>query len=57
MAVDGVNIKALDSIWEKDVFIPGYNSPEFAKAFEAEADAAAGTNSVRLVNASMPSAP
>jgi hypothetical protein len=49
MAVDGVSIKALDSKWEKDVFIPAYNSAGFAKAFEKEANAAAGVNSVRLV--------
>ena len=51
MGEDEVTISGLDSSHEKDVFIPGYNTPEFAKAFEAEANAAAGANSVRLVEA------
>jgi hypothetical protein len=51
MAVDGVNIKGLDSRWEKDIYVPAYNSAAFAKAFEAQASAAAGVNSVRLVEA------
>jgi hypothetical protein len=54
MSVDGVDIKALDSSINKDdkeLFIPAYNSPAFAKAFAEEATAAAGANSVRLVQA------
>lgn len=47
--MDDINIKGLDSKWEKDTFIPAYGSALFAKAFAAEATKAAGTNSVRLV--------
>ncbi len=51
MGEDDVTIGGLDSSHEKNIFIPAYNTPEFARAFEAEAAAAAGTNAVRLVKA------
>lgn len=49
--MDDINVAGLDSTWKKDLYIPAYNSPAFAKAFADEATRAAGTNSVRLVEA------
>lgn len=34
MAADGVDVAGLDTAHEKDVYIPAYNTPEFAKAFQ-----------------------
>lgn len=51
MAVDDVDIKALDSNWEKEVHIPAYGSANFAQAFAAKATQAAGTNGIRVVEA------
>jgi hypothetical protein len=47
---DGVKVGALDGGIEKIVSIPAYNTPEFSTAFAKEASAAAGTNSVRLID-------
>lgn len=50
MATEDVSIKALASKFDTERHIPAYNTPAFAKAFAADATAAAGTNSVRLVS-------
>ncbi|KAM3569065.1 hypothetical protein VYU27_008826 [Nannochloropsis oceanica] len=50
MSEDGVDIGALDGGIEKVISIPAYNSPDFSTAFEKEASAAAGTNSIRLID-------
>ena len=50
LSLDGVNVGALDGGIEKVISIPAYNTPEFSTAFAKEATAAAGTNSIRLID-------
>lgn len=50
LSLDGVQIGAMDGELEKVLFVPAYNTPEWSKAFAKEADAAAGTNSIRLID-------
>jgi hypothetical protein len=51
MAVGDVNIKALDSKWAKNLYVPAYNTAAFTQAFAQEATAAAGSNAVRIIEA------
>lgn len=47
----GVLVQALDASLGQRLTVPAYKSPDFTKAFANEVEAAAGSNSVRLVDA------